>query len=260
MLVIKENPSLDEVWDLCVRNFLYDQEKYVSEIVALFEKIGITRKSRIADISAGGGFPAINLTQLGYNIDCFDAFSSELFNANAQHSNTAVTCKKMFWQEIPDTIAKETYDFIFCRGNSFIFAGGGWDELMPKVDIQKVLQDYDTTMQIFSNIIKKNGFIYIDKFKDSEEGHRAKLATIKVGQHNEDLIFSSDRGQNDDMRRVYMERAVKEVVVKKEARITYDLSGKELIAMTKKANFKKIVQINNLMKEERHFDVWLAKK
>lgn len=53
---IHANPTLDEVWDLCVREFLYDQEKFISQIVALFDKIGITKESRIADLSAGGAF------------------------------------------------------------------------------------------------------------------------------------------------------------------------------------------------------------
>ena len=30
ILEIHKGANLDEVWDLCIRNFLYDQKKYVS--------------------------------------------------------------------------------------------------------------------------------------------------------------------------------------------------------------------------------------
>jgi len=84
ILEIHNDPSQDEIWDLCVRNFLYDQKKYVDEIVALFERLGITKESKIADVSAGGGFLALDLIGFGYKVDCFDAFASDLFNENAK--------------------------------------------------------------------------------------------------------------------------------------------------------------------------------
>ncbi|MFA5872202.1 MAG: hypothetical protein WC858_05825 [Parcubacteria group bacterium] len=260
ILEIHPEPTLDEIWDLCVRNFLYDQKKYVDEIVALFDKIGITKESRIADVSAGGGFPAINLAKLGYRVDCFDGFADELFNKNAKKEGVSAECKKILWQKIPHIVRLESYDFIFCRGNSFIFAGGGWDKITPDIDMEKVTRDYTNTMKIFADILKDGGYMYIDKFKDSEQGHREKLATIKVGDHEEGLIFSSDRNQGDGFRRVYMERVVGKKTVSKESRITYDLSETELIEMAKSAGFSKINAINDFIGSEKHFDVWLTKK
>lgn len=260
LLEIHKNPTLDEVWDLCVRNFLYNQEQYTNEIIKLFKKIGITKESRIADVSAGGGFPAINLSKLGYKVDCFDGFADELFNKNAKKEGVQISCKKKLWQEIPQTVEQGSYDFVFCRGNSFIFAGGGWDEISSEIDMREVMKNYVDTMKIFVDMVRKGGYMYLDKFKDSEQGHREKLATIKVGGREEDLIFSSDRSQGDGLRRVFMERVVGEDIVSKESRITYDLSGVELVDMAKKAGFSEITQINAAVSEEKHFDVWLAKK
>jgi len=56
LLEIHANPSLDEVWDLCVRNFLYDQEAYTDQVEVILKELGITKESKLADVSAGGDF------------------------------------------------------------------------------------------------------------------------------------------------------------------------------------------------------------
>ncbi len=109
-------------------------------------------------------------------------------------------------------------------------------------------------------MVRDGGYMYIDKFKDSERSHREKLATIKVGSREEDLLFSSDRSKGDGMRRVFIERTVGDDVISKTSRITYDLSGAELIDMAKKAGFSEVNLINDAVDEEKHFDAWLAKK
>jgi hypothetical protein len=259
ILEIHSNPSLDEVWDLCIRNFLYDQKKYISEILALFERIGITKESKIADVSAGGGFPALNLIELGYRVDCFDGFASDLFNKNVTKQGQNTSCKEVLWQDLPEVTPQGQYDFIFCRGNSFIFAGGGWTELTG-FDIEKVRADYEKTAKIFADMLKSGGYMYVDKFKDSELGHRERLATIKVGERAEDLMFSSKRSPETKTRQVYMQRMVGDEVVNNETRVTYDLLGDELSQFLKDGGFSSVERINVEIPEEKHFDVWLAKK
>ncbi len=259
ILEIHSNPTLDEVWDLCIRNFLYDQKKYLSEITALFERVDITKESRIADVSAGGGFPALDLIEMGYQVDCFDGFAADLFNQNAKKQGQETLCQPVLWEDLPQTSQPGQYDFVFCRGNSFIFAGGGWAELND-FDIEKVRADYARTARIFADLLKKGGHMYIDKFKDSELGHREKLATIKVGERAEDLMFSSKRSPETKTRQVFMQRMVGDEVVNTETRITYDLLGEELLQFLKEAGFSDIQKINAEVPEEKHFDVWLAEK
>lgn len=254
---IHENPKLDEIWDLCVRNFLYDQEKYVGEIIKIFNKLGITKKSRIADVSAGGGFPAINLAKLGYGIDCFDGFASDLFNRNADSNGVDIRCQKKLWAEIPQSVPNESYDFVFCRGNSFIFAGGGWED-KKEVDRKKAISDYQRTVEIFANMLKQGGYMYIDKFKDSEKGHREKLTTMLVGGQPQDIVFSSERFPEQKIRQVFMDRIVDGEIVKRENRTTYDLTEDELVPIVQKAGFVEVKKIS--VAEEKNFDVWLAKK
>lgn len=259
IIEIHNNPTLDDVWDLCIRNFLYDQKKYIDEIIALFERIGITKESRIADVSAGGGFPALNLMELGYKVDCFDGFASNLFNKNALKQKQEAYCSKVLWQDLPEVISQGEYDFIFCRGNSFIFAGGGWTELTD-FDIEKVRSAYAKTAKIFADMLKPGGYMYVDKFKDSELGHREKLATIKVGSEDQDLMFSSKRSPETKTRQVFMQRMIGDKLVNNETRITYDLLGKELLQFLTEGGFSDVQVINNVIPEEKHFDVWLAKK
>jgi len=88
------------------------------------------------------------LIKRGYKIDCFDGFADQLFNDNAQKLGVDADCKKLLWQDIPEVVPEAAYDFVFCRGNSFIFAGGGWDETAKGVDLEQVRQKYADTMKI----------------------------------------------------------------------------------------------------------------
>ncbi len=259
ILEIHANPTLDEVWDLCVRNFLYDQKKYVNEVLEIFARLGITKESKIADVSAGGGFPALNLIALGYKVDCFDGFATDLFDQNAKKEGQDVTCKKALWEELPELVSPGEYDFVFCRGNSFIYAGGGWSETSG-FDIEKVRADYIKTAKIFAGMLKAGGYMYIDKFKDSELGYREKLATIKVGSNLEDLVFFSERSPESKLRKASVQRMAGGDVTNFEVKITYDLSKEELINFLKEGGFSDVEVINSEVPEEKHFDVWLAKK
>ena len=254
---IHENPTLDEVWDLCVRNFLYDPQKYVGEVENIFNEAGIDRNSRIADVSAGGGFPSIELIRQGYNVDCFDGFSASVFDKNAKESGVDVRCKSLLWQELPNAVSEGTYDFLFCRGNSFIFADGGWKG-GEDIDRERAMGNYLKTLKIFAGMLKKGGHMYVDKFKDAEPGHREKLATIKVGGQNQDLVFWSQRFPERKTREVFMERVVADEVVVQEKRATYDLSEGELLSLMEQAGFSKMDKVD--VQEEKHFDVWLAQK
>lgn len=257
LLEIKNSATLDEIWDLCVRNVFYDKEKYINRLLKMFDGLGINTTSKIADLSAGGGFPAQDLIKLGYNVDCFDGFADELFNTNATEVGLQVKCQKVLWDKLPNIVKPNTYDFAFCRGNSFIYAGGGWDSIKTSTITDSITQ-FEATMKIFASLIKKGGHIYIDKFKDNELGHSEKVASLMVEGQSQDLLFSSKRFPKEKVRQVFMERLAKNEVVKSEQRITYDLTSEELESIVQKSGFSEIKLIN--IPEERHFDVWLAKK
>lgn len=196
------------------------------------------------------------MIKLGYQVDCFDGFTQELFDNNAKKYGVEVQCQPALWQDLPEALADKQYDFIFCRGNSYIYAGGGWDEVRD-VDQAKIMTDYQKTMDIFAGIMADGGYMYIDKFKDDELGHKEKLATIKVGAEPQDLVFSSRRFSALKNRQAIMELIAHDTVVQKEVRVTYDLSEAELMQLAVNSGLK-IERIE--VTEEKHFDVWLARK
>jgi len=51
----KKEPVYADLWDVCLHNLLYNKDKYVSEIINLFKKVNINKKSKLLDTSAGGG-------------------------------------------------------------------------------------------------------------------------------------------------------------------------------------------------------------
>jgi 2-polyprenyl-3-methyl-5-hydroxy-6-metoxy-1,4-benzoquinol methylase len=130
LLKFKKEPIFAELWDACVYNLLYNPKKYIKDILRIFKKNKITKKSKIIDVSAGTGFPALELTKKGYEIDCMDAMDDEIkvFTKKAKKKGLKTKCKKLTWLEIPQYYKKENYNLVFCRGNSFIYAAGGWNK------------------------------------------------------------------------------------------------------------------------------------
>lgn len=251
-------PTFAELWEMCVYKLLYNEQEYCGDIEALFEKHGISKDDRILDVSAGGGFPALGLIERGYSIDCADGFADEvdLFNRRANERGLNITCEKALWNELPAMHAANSYDFLFCRGNSFIYAVGGWNEDIS-IDPAKALSQYADTAKTFYSLLKEGGKLYIDKFKDTETTHKETVAQIEVDGVNEDLIFWTERFSDRKLRRASMLRRTPDRVETGTPNVSYDLTESELVQALTAAGF-------NVSKEsvpsEQHFDVWVGTK
>ncbi|MBU2576691.1 MAG: methyltransferase domain-containing protein [Nanoarchaeota archaeon] len=258
-LKFKKEPRFAELWDACLYNLLYDTKKYVNEILKLFKKNKISKKSKIIDVSVGTGFPALELTKKGYKIDCMDSMQDEInvFSRKAKKKKLNLRCKKLTWLQIPKHYKKNYYDFSFCRGNSFIYAAGGWNK-SQKVDAKKSLKLYEETLKIFYDLLKDGGLLYIDKFKDSEKPHKTKVVEIQIKDKKYDLIFYNEIKNKLNIRSSAMllrDKTGKEIGL---PNITYLLSKKELMNMLRKVGFSSIKEMS--FKSEKHFDIILAKK
>jgi len=207
----------------------------------------------------GGGFPSLELIKDGYRVTCTDGFEDEviLFNSKAKQLGLDKSCKKILWNELVKKFSPDAFDFLFCRGNSFIYAGGGWNS-MVEINTSRAIVDYKKTLKIFYNLIKPGGWIYLDKFKDSETTHREKVCEIKVGENNpEELIFWTERYPEQKIRQASMIRKIGNVE-KKVPNITYDLSSTELESIFSEVGFKNVRRLD--LPSESHFDIWLAQK
>lgn len=252
-------PTFAELWDVCVYNLLYEIAEYKKDIENLFLKLGISKTSKILDVSAGGGFPGIELIKDGYDIACVDGFDDEvaLFNKKATEQGLDARCMQGYWKDLPNLLRGASFDFLFCRGNSFIYAGGGWNS-MVEINKDSSMQDYDKTLQIFFDLLTPGGWLYIDKFKDDETSHREEVCKIKVADGEpESLIFWTERFPNKRVRQASMIRKKGETEVKV-PNITYDLSSQELITSLQRCGFKNIEEIR--LPSEKHFTAWIAQK
>lgn len=253
------NPTFAELWDVCVYNLLYKIEDYKIDVEKLFSKIGVTKESNIIDVSSGSGFPSLELLEDGYKVTCVDGFIDEveLFNEKARRKNIKSKSVQILWNNLPKSFNKESFDFLFCRGNSFIYAGGGWNTMID-IDKENSLKNYKSTLKIFYDLLKPGGWIYVDKFKDSETTHREKVCEIKINSNiPEELIFWTERYPKQKIRQASMIRKVGDIE-NKTPNITYDLNCKELELFLADTGFKNIQKIK--LPSEKHFDVWIAQK
>jgi ubiquinone/menaquinone biosynthesis C-methylase UbiE len=259
LFVFKNDPTFAQLWDKCVYNLLYNIADYKKDIEKLFDQLGITKESKIVDVSAGGGFPSLDLIKDGYDITCVDGFQDQvdLFNEKAENSALDARCINSRWDNLGDIFEENSFDFLFCRGNSFIYAGGGWNEMI-EINLNKSIKDYKKTLAIFCKLLKPGGWIYIDKFKDTETSHKEKVGQVQAGDGpKEELIFWTQRYSDKKIRQASMIRKIGDVE-SGVPNITYDLLGEELENMMKEVGLRNIQKID--LASEEHFDIRIAQK
>ncbi len=252
-------PTFAELWDVCVYNLLYVSEEYKKDLENLFNKLDIGKKSKIIDTSAGGGFPGLELIKDGYDVTCVDGFADqvELFNQKAKSAGLQNTCLMAFWKDLPSLLQPNSFDFLFCRGNSFIYAGGAWNSTV-EINPEEAIDNYKKTLKVFYDLLKPGAKMYIDKFKDDETTHREKVCEIKINNNDpESLIFWTQRFPEKKIREASMIRETS-AGEKKVPNITYDLSSVELESFLSEIGFKNVEKVT--IPSEKRFDVWILQK
>ena len=180
----------------------------------------------------------------------------DVFQEKAKEHNVSNKIKKIAWDEIPKNYKKENFDFIFCRGNSFIYADGGWNQTQ-EVNKEKSLGSYKKTLKIFYDSLKPGGYIYIDKFMDNETPHKDLVAKIEIDGIKNDLLFFTEKMPEKGIRKAMMLRRDNKGNESGTPNITYNLNNNELEKMMIEIGFKfKKLKI----KAETHFTIWLAQK
>ncbi len=259
LFVFKKKPSFAKLWDTCLYNLLYDAQKYAEEIEQILTKLGMSKDSNFIDVSAGTGFMSMELAERGYKFDFMDATDDEIaeFSKKAKEKNLQIRCKKIKWLDIPKTYDKDSFDMVFCRGNSFIYAAGGWNKL-NKIDYNKSIELYEKTLKIFYDLLKTGGWLYIDKFKDNETPGKASIGKAIISGRSYDLFFYSEIKKNEKYRMASILLRDEHGNEKGLPNVTPILKLPKLISMLKKAGFKEVKKFN--LKNEKHFDVILTKK
>ncbi len=250
-------PEFADLWDKCVYEMMYDPKKYVEQFCVMLEKYGIGKNSSILDTAAGSGLPALDMCELGYKaITCVDASDDQikLFAKKAEEKHLDIRSEKCLWQELPTHFNPEQFDALICKG-SIWYAGGGWNkDFMPERESSlKVLKE---TLTIFHSLLKKDGVLYVDKFKDDEVDHKDTVGTFDVAGDAKELIFYAHRDAG--IRRAQM--IIKDIGTGLEEglpNVTYDLKEEELEQILREVGFS-VVKPN--LPEEKFFVNWLAIK
>lgn len=253
-------PTFAELWEMCIYKFLYDEQTYCDELENILSERGLSKDSQILDVSAGGGFPALELIERGYQIDSADGFADEveLYNKRSLERGLTSTCKEAMWSELPSKFEVGKYDLLLCRGNSFIYANGGWNQ-ETIIDPSNAIAGYTDTARIFARMLKPGGFLYIDKFTDSETTHKEKVAHIQVkNEEPEDIVFWTERLSEQKLRRASMLRRQKDGSEASIPNVSYDLTFPELDVILKNAGFIEISPIS--LSSEKIFETLLARK
>jgi len=257
---VEKEPEFPELWKLCEYNLLYNIDDYLSEMLSLFNKLNITKKSNILDTCVGPGFFIKELLQKGYNVKTADkskrmisSFETDLKNLGIKHKTTIST-----WLDLKKHFKNNSFDMLFNRGNTFMYANGGWNEEKTP-NKKKTLTALEKTLKIYYDLLKKGGYLYVDKYRDSEIPDKKIVATLKIKNLKEkkDIIFYVERKPKKDLRYAKMLLKNKKGDEKGIPNMAYDLTEDEMESLLQKVGFK--VQKLKL-KSEKHFVVWLAQK
>ncbi len=260
ILDVESEPAFPELWKLAAEKLIYNPKEYFKSIEDLFAKIGITKESKIHDTCVGPGFLAVDLLKEGYNLSTSDKnpnmivpFQQTIKELGLDHTTTISS-----WLDLPKHFKNESFDLMFNRANSFIYAAGGWHELIP-IDKQESLALMKKTLQIYYDLLKPGGYLFIDKFRDSEIPDKKVVARLNIENKDdpEDIIFYVERKPEQGVRIAQMLLRDADGKEKGLPNIAYDLSADEMETMLKDVGFK-IEKLS--LAAERHFTIWLAQK
>lgn len=261
VLDVYEEPDFPELWRLTEYKLLYNADAYLEEMERLLKKLGLNKKSKLLDTCVGPGFFSTELLKAGYNLVTSDKsqemikpFENRLKELGIKHQTVISS-----WLELGKKLPKNSFDFIYNRGNTIIYADGGWNEVI-KVNPQKSLEAITKTMKVYYDLLKPGGYFYVDKFSDVEIPEKKVVArlNIKEDQSQKDIVFYVERRPEDNVRFAQMLLRDKEGGEEGLPNMAYDLSEDEMEKCLRAAGFSKIEKIK--LKTERHFVVWLAKK
>jgi cysteine desulfurase / selenocysteine lyase len=260
-LDIDYEPDFGELWRLSEYQLLYDSNDYLEDMENLFKKIRINKKSKLLDTCVGPGFFSTELLEKGYNLKTADKskkhikpFLDELKAVGIKHQVTNST-----WLDLGKHFPKQSFDLLFNRGNTFIYANGGFIEKI-KISREETLKVMKQTLKVYYDLLKTGGYLYVDKFKDSEvpaEKIAARL-NIKESKQKKDIVFYVEKKPEDNARYARVLLRDSNGQDSGSEFTAYDLTEGEMEKLLQDVGFKKIKKIN--LTSERHFVVWLAQK
>lgn len=195
-LADRAKPDIGMLWELCVY-LEWDRAKAVEGIVTWLGEPG---HQRILDCACGSGFPAIDLTQIGYDVTCSDGSIAmiEHFQRNARLAGVSVEPIHARWEDLSGRFGDSAFDVVMCRGGGSLLYAGTWDDDLPPD--RDAMAD---AVRQFAACLRPGGRLYVDITRAENlarlEPQRTSYPPLAIGDH---LVELDEVVSTDPQRRV----------------------------------------------------------
>jgi SAM-dependent methyltransferase len=183
------------LWEFCAYFEWHDR---ASTVDGIRQWLGAPDGQRILDCACGSGFPALELTRLGYDVTCSDGSEAmiEHFRRNALREGVDVPVSQLRWEELGEHHGS-SFDVVLCRGAAFPYAGT-WD-----ADSAPDRRLLSVSLRQFVACLRPGGRLYLDIPHASDVARRrprhVRHPRLAVGGHTIDL---EETVTNDPERRI----------------------------------------------------------
>lgn len=251
--------SIPEVWDLCLQK-IYDREGYMEGFLNVLMSCGIIKTSSILDAGCGSGFLTLDLLERGYTVTAMDK-SSEMVrqikqNAEGRGIVNDLAVYHMTWAELAAEWNGLPFDFLYCRGNSLVYAAS-WEQnwFVPERSQEEIRR----AIQSFYAVLRPGGWLYLDTMRADEKPHAVNLGEMQT-PHGAATITWGIHHDPENHRRVWnVTLHWAEGFSETFTSSSYLLTHVELISLLREVGFRQI-KPNLPVRGEENYSVFLARK
>ncbi len=240
-----------DLWDMSLQ-FMYGQE-YVDGLVWFLKKNNV---QSILDCGRGVGFPAIQLSQKGFDVVCVDESRAaiERLELNLAKQHTVLQFYQKDWRAIHTLNRK--FDAVLCHGNSLVYVGT-WDK---RKTLENTLNKIIAMLQNMYEVLNDGGMLYVDITPQTEynDGTRiTRLGPRMVDGKEVEICWETKHDWDNRTRVVRSRRSINSEV------FTYDyhsfmLEHDELKVLLRGVGFSKVEAVT--IPGEERYDVYVAHK
>lgn len=254
-------PAFHDLWDVCIESRLTTPDSAIAALESVFALHGITRRSPILDTCCGAGSFDFALMMRGYNLTTADGDAEmlKLFRKNLAESGIVHESILAKWEDLTSVFGEKKFEALICCGNSFVYAGGHWNQDVEIIR-EKALGNILDTLKIFYNLLAPGGIFLVDKPADDEQRTEELIAHVCVaGRDMYDVLFSVKFDSTGERRNAQI--LLRSQITGEEIGVpnmAYRLKDAELCALLVKAGFRNIERIPAA--KGQHFPTWVVKK
>lgn len=145
--------EIGDIWELCL-SVEYDRKELVNGLASW---LGPPDGMEILDAACGSGFPALELSRIGYLMTCSDGSEVmlERFRRNAATVGLPLEPVRANWDELGELYSGR-FDVVLCRGCSLIYAGT-WD-----ADSRPEAAALEASVRGLVRSLRPGGRLYLD--------------------------------------------------------------------------------------------------